>query len=95
MKLKVICQKCGKTHVEDTVKTPPSEWCYFETNDVLADLPDWLDFEFWLCPKCMCELDKLKEEESGDEVDDFFKKLLKPTKEEFEGLGLPNLKGGD
>ncbi|MHA1881570.1 MAG: hypothetical protein ACTSUO_00800 [Candidatus Thorarchaeota archaeon] len=65
MKLKVICQNCGKTTIVDTKK--PTPWRCLKTSDIelMDDLrEEWevndeeikLEWEFWLCGDCYNKL---------------------------------------
>lgn len=75
MKLKVICQRCGKTGVVDT--TTSSGWNNHVVNRVVGGLASWMDWEFWLCPECDCDH---KISEDGE----FFDKILEIGESEFE-----------
>jgi len=82
MKIKVICQKCGKVAEVDTEKVTSPPWSWFKTNEVLQDLAEWNDWELWLCGDCNSETyDRLPED-----VEKFYKSILHPSNDEL-GIG--------
>ena len=76
MRLKVRCQKCGRGKV--IVTSEPGPWYFFTAPDVLPDLQDYLNWMFWLCPKCGLEF------EHSEDPEEFFKSILKVTVDEWK-----------
>lgn len=76
MKLKVICQICGKVEVIDTTKA--GDWQFLKLTDLL-DI-DLLDWEVWFCGSCWLRLEERKEQGTFQE---FINNLFRPTSEEL------------
>jgi len=54
MKLKVVCQKCGKMEEINTKDSLP--WEFKNINDLVSNLPEWMDWEVWFCYDCWSDL---------------------------------------
>lgn len=82
MRLRVICQKCGKTGVIETSEVN-SSWDWLKTTDVILGLLDSLDWEIWFCSDCWTKVKEL-EELDGEEYYNFFEDILQPKESELE-----------
>jgi len=80
MKLRVICQRCERTATIDTHSR--AEWLFSRINDVVYELPDRIDWEFWLCPNCVVLAD---ESYNNETYEDFFADLLEIEERDYRG----------
>lgn len=59
MKLKVICQICGKTTTIDTEKPIKSQpkWDNYKLGDLDIEVDKvWHDYDIWICEDCLKEV---------------------------------------
>lgn len=58
MKLKVVCQVCGK--VEELDINKPTEWKWIELNEEILKPIDKIfkGYEVWICPECVATIEE-------------------------------------
>lgn len=80
MKLKILCQLCGRKHILDTTESTHG-WQNMRISQLIFNLNNWIDYEIWVCPSCNEEC----HHPQNDEIEEIFKRSLKPKESEFKG----------
>jgi hypothetical protein len=86
MKLKVICQKCGKTGEADLNKAPIEDegWTFEKVSDLINSVEKTPDWDVWFCGDCWRDIEELRETKSRDDFCAFFEDLFQVTAEDLE-----------
>ena len=66
MRLRVICQKCGLTSIQETTKPTGEQgnWVDTKVTKLITLLDEWLDYDVRFCGSCWRELTELEDSDT-------------------------------